>query len=66
MTIKALKKASYKIPYGSKLYYDDGEAVSQGDKLADWDPFTMPIIVEKKWYSCLYGHGWWSINERSY
>jgi DNA-directed RNA polymerase subunit beta' len=44
---KGVEKASYKIPYGSKLYYDDGEAVSQGDKLADWDPFTMPIIVEK-------------------
>ena len=25
----------------------DGDKVKAGDKMADWDPFTMPIITEK-------------------
>jgi len=44
---KGIEKATYRIPYGSKLYVDEGEKVAQGVKLAEWDPFTMPIIVEK-------------------
>src|SRR3546814_16356396 len=26
---------------------DDGTQVKQGDRLAVWDPFTMPVITEK-------------------
>lgn len=44
---RGIEKATYRIPYGSKLLIDEGEKVVQGAKLAEWDPFTMPIIVEK-------------------
>src|SRR3546814_18433818 len=27
--------------------HDDGTQVKQGDRLAEWDPFTMPVITEK-------------------
>src|SRR3546814_13896237 len=27
--------------------HDDGTQVKQGDRLAEWDPFTMPVIKEK-------------------
>jgi len=39
--------ASHKIAYGSKLFVRDGEKVSRGNKLFEWDPYTQPIIAEK-------------------
>ncbi|WP_339051931.1 DNA-directed RNA polymerase subunit beta' [Candidatus Lariskella endosymbiont of Epinotia ramella] len=42
-----VEKARYKIPYGAKLLIDDGEEIKPGAKIATWDPFTIPIIVEK-------------------
>lgn len=41
------EKASFKVPYGSRLFVDENEIVKKGQKLADWDPFTIPIITEK-------------------
>jgi len=38
---------SYKIGYGSKLNVKKGAKVKRGDKLYEWDPFTLPIIAEK-------------------
>jgi DNA-directed RNA polymerase subunit beta' len=42
------ERARHRIPYGSRLLVDDGHDVTQGQKLADWDPYTIPIITEKK------------------
>ena len=39
--------ASYKVAYGSKMLVKDGQAIERGDKLFEWDPFTLPIIAEK-------------------
>ncbi len=39
--------ASHKIGYGSKLFVKDGAKVARGDKLFEWDPYTLPIIAEK-------------------
>lgn len=41
------ERASFKIGYGSKLFVKDGADVARGDKLFEWDPFTLPIIAEK-------------------
>ncbi len=40
------ERASYKLPYGSHLLVDDGLHVKPGDKLAEWDPYTLPVISE--------------------
>tara|TARA_Y100001970_G_scaffold94944_1_gene119702 strand:- start:3345 stop:7529 length:4185 start_codon:yes stop_codon:yes gene_type:complete len=42
------ERASYRIPYGSKLLKDEGDNVERGDRLAEWDPYTRPIISEKE------------------
>jgi DNA-directed RNA polymerase subunit beta' len=42
------ERASHRVPYGAKLYVDDGSKVEKGQKLADWDPFTLPIIAERE------------------
>ena len=40
------EKERYKVPYGSVLSKNDGEAVISGDTIANWDPHTHPIITE--------------------
>ena len=42
------ERARYRVPYGARLLVaEDGLAVTRGQKLAEWDPFTLPIITEK-------------------
>jgi DNA-directed RNA polymerase subunit beta' len=38
--------ASHYINYGSKLYVEDGQVLTKGDKISDWDPFNAVIISE--------------------
>ena len=38
--------AIYKVNYGSKLFFKDGEIVDKGKKIAEWDPYTLPVIAE--------------------
>ncbi|WP_411818047.1 DNA-directed RNA polymerase subunit beta' [Hyphococcus sp. DH-69] len=40
------ENASYKVSYGAKLRVDDGDKVTRGQRLADWDPYTLPILTE--------------------
>ena len=44
------ERAKYRVPYGAKLLTDEGEQVTRGQKLAEWDPYTLPIITEKEGY----------------
>ncbi len=39
--------ASHKVGYGSKLFVREGAKVARGDKLFEWDPYTLPIIADK-------------------
>ncbi|GGF86310.1 DNA-directed RNA polymerase subunit beta' [Alteromonas lipolytica] len=41
------EKERYKVPYGATLTVDDGAAVQAGDIVANWDPHSHPIIVER-------------------
>ncbi len=34
------------VPYGSSLYFKNGEVVSKGEKIAQWDPFNAVIVTE--------------------
>ncbi|MGL4852469.1 MAG: DNA-directed RNA polymerase subunit beta' [Phocaeicola sp.] len=38
--------SSQNVPYGSKLYVNDGEVVEAGKTIAKWDPFNAVIITE--------------------
>jgi DNA-directed RNA polymerase subunit beta' len=39
-------RESYKPPYGARLRVKDGQATKRGQRLAEWDPYTTPIITE--------------------
>ena len=41
------EKFSFNIPFGSKLFVQDNQVVNVNDLLAEWDPYTLPIIAEK-------------------
>ncbi len=42
------EKARYRLQYGSKLLKKDGSKAKAGEILAEWDPYTIPIITEKE------------------
>ncbi|MCP5374238.1 MAG: DNA-directed RNA polymerase subunit beta', partial [Hyphomicrobiales bacterium] len=42
------EKAKHRVPYGARLLVKDKAKVNRGDKLAEWDPYTLPIITEKE------------------
>ncbi|CAN1489415.1 RpoC DNA-directed RNA polymerase, beta' subunit/160 kD subunit [Caulobacteraceae bacterium] len=44
--VEGKDRESYKPPYGARLKVKDGEKVKRGDRLAEWDPYTAPIITE--------------------
>tara|TARA_B100000989_G_scaffold234514_1_gene181297 strand:- start:5783 stop:9901 length:4119 start_codon:yes stop_codon:yes gene_type:complete len=41
-------KYTSSIPFGSKLFVNDGDNVQSNETLAEWDPYTLPIISEKQ------------------
>jgi DNA-directed RNA polymerase subunit beta' len=41
------ERARHRLPYGAKVMFTDRTEVRRGDKLAEWDPYTLPIITEK-------------------
>jgi len=45
---KGRSRAKHRIPYGAQLMVKDGDKVARGDKLAEWDPYTLPVITEKE------------------
>ena len=41
------ERAQNRIPKGARLLFKDGDNITRGDKIAEWDPYTRPIISEK-------------------
>ncbi len=39
--------ANHKVGYGSKVFAKDGSKILRGEKMFEWDPYTLPIIAEK-------------------
>ena len=44
---KGRERARFRVPYGAKLLTDEGATVVRLQKLAEWDPYTLPIITEQ-------------------
>ncbi len=41
------ERARFRVPYGARLLVDEGQQVARAQKLAEWDPYTLPIITER-------------------
>jgi DNA-directed RNA polymerase subunit beta' len=42
------ERVHYRIQYGAKLLVKEGSAIKQGQKIAEWDAYTIPVITEKE------------------
>src|SRR5690606_15877183 len=40
------ERATHRITYGSRVYVDEGDTVRRGQRIAEWDPYTRPILTE--------------------
>ena len=45
---RSVERARHRLPYGGKLFVGEGEEVTAGKVLIEWDPYTMPIITERQ------------------
>jgi DNA-directed RNA polymerase subunit beta' len=43
---QARSRGKYTVPYGAHLKVKNGNVVKTGDLLAEWDPFSIPILAE--------------------
>ncbi|MGN0903886.1 MAG: DNA-directed RNA polymerase subunit beta' [Alphaproteobacteria bacterium] len=42
------EKARHRIPYGSRLLVEEGQQITKGTRIAEWDPYTLPVITDKE------------------
>src|SRR6185436_6794649 len=40
------ERAVHRIQYGSRMLISDGDQIKRGQRIAEWDPFTRPILTE--------------------
>jgi len=43
---RGANREKHKIPYGAELTIKDGQKITSGDIIAEWDPHTHPIVSE--------------------
>ena len=41
------ERSTHRITFGATLLHKDGAVVSKGDRIAEWDPYTLPVITDK-------------------
>src|SRR3978361_674339 len=40
------ERATHRIQYGARMRVDEGDMVKRGQRIAEWDPYTRPILTE--------------------
>jgi DNA-directed RNA polymerase subunit beta' len=40
------ERAHHRIPYGARLRVEDGQMIKRGQRIAEWDPYTRPMLTE--------------------
>jgi DNA-directed RNA polymerase subunit beta' len=40
------ERAVHRIPYGARLKVSDDDHIKRGQRIAEWDPYTRPILTE--------------------
>ena len=41
-----VERAVHRVQYGARLKVDEGDEVKRGQRIAEWDPYTRPILTE--------------------
>jgi DNA-directed RNA polymerase subunit beta' len=40
------ERAVHRIQYGARLLVNDGDTIKRGQRIAEWDPYTRPMLTE--------------------
>ncbi|MEA2874749.1 MAG: DNA-directed polymerase subunit beta, partial [Hyphomicrobiales bacterium] len=40
------ERAVHRIQYGARMKVDEGDKVKRGQRIAEWDPYTRPVLTE--------------------
>jgi DNA-directed RNA polymerase subunit beta' len=40
------ERAVHRVQYGSRLHVDEGDKIKRGQRIAEWDPYTRPMMTE--------------------
>jgi DNA-directed RNA polymerase subunit beta' len=40
------ERAVHRIQYGARMRVDDGDKIKRGHRIAEWDPYTRPVLTE--------------------
>ena len=40
------ERASHRVQYGARMKVDEGDKIKRGQRIAEWDPYTRPIMTE--------------------
>ena len=40
------ERAAHRIQYGARVLVSDGDTIKRGQRIAEWDPYTRPILTE--------------------
>jgi len=40
------ERATHRIQYGARMLIEDGVQIKRGQRIAEWDPYTRPILTE--------------------
>ena len=40
------ERSTHRLTYGARLFVDDGDAIKRGQRIAEWDPYTRPVMTE--------------------
>ena len=43
---EGVERATHKMLYGAHLRVDEGDKIKRGARLAEWDPYTRPLLTE--------------------
>ncbi|TDI55256.1 MAG: DNA-directed RNA polymerase subunit beta' [Alphaproteobacteria bacterium] len=40
------ERSTHRLTYGARLFVDDGDTIKRGQRIAEWDPYTRPVMTE--------------------
>jgi DNA-directed RNA polymerase subunit beta' len=43
---EGVERAAHRVRYGARLKVDEGDKIKRGQRIAEWDPYTRPILTE--------------------
>ncbi len=41
-----VERAVHRVQYGARMKVDEGDLIKRGQRIAEWDPYTRPILTE--------------------